>query len=114
MVFPGPLIEVVETRIQLDVLTKKFDALGKRSLDGVHHDIERLSAGLIRPAEILVSFHIRLPIPERFPVVKDILIEVISSLCAEAKVVSLDGFVSARSWINMEETLANQSLPNHL
>ena len=40
-----------------------------------HHGSERISAGLIRPAEILVSFHIRLSIPERYPVVKDILIE---------------------------------------
>ena len=91
MVFPGPLIEVVEIRIQLDILTEEFDALGKRGLDAVHHGSKRISAGLIRPAEILVPFHMRLSIPERYPVVKDILIEVVSSLCAEAELVSLEG-----------------------
>ena len=91
MVFPGPLIELVEIRVQLDILTEEFDAFGERGLDAVHHGSKRISAGLIRPAEILVPFHIRLSIPERYPVVKDILIEVVSSLCAEAELVSLQG-----------------------
>ena len=113
MVFSGPLIEVGKMRIQLDVLTQESDALGERGLDAVHHGSKCISAGLIRPAEILVPFHIRHSIPERCPVVKDILVEVVSSLCAKAELVSLDRVISASSWINVEETLANQSLPNH-
>lgn len=91
MVFPGPLIELVEVRVQFDILAQKFDAFGIRSLDAVHHGSKRNSAGLIRPAEILVLLQTRLAIPERCPVVKDILVEVVSSLSAETKVVSLDG-----------------------
>ena len=92
MVFPRPLIEVFKIWVQLDVLAQQFDALGKRSLDAVHHGSKSISAGLIRPAEIPVPFQVRLFIPERCPVVKDILVEVVSSLSAETKVVSLDGF----------------------
>ena len=37
VVLQGPVVEVLEIRIQLDVVTERSDALWKRLLDAVEH-----------------------------------------------------------------------------
>ena len=88
-VFSRPLIEVVEVRVELDVVAKFLDALRKGCFDAFHHGPEGISAAVIRPSNFSRPFWNSIAAPKGVFSFQNILIALPAKVPTKAKIIRL-------------------------